>query len=294
MSWLSTLRDYEFRNFSSELEETSEVHTHVVRREPETTYEDKFALREFMDVEPGLYQEFIAGWSRSWYTTDKHLQAILAYGTPDTPITSINVDLYKLCIYEVQNRLRNLPEVRAFDVLTELDQVSFKSSSAAGYGYVGAKGEKQGESHRRAMARAKAIMWSLKEDGPTAMEHAIETAVPDVGYTRTQLTDLTEKTKIRGVWGRAFHYILLEGLVADPLLQAFARSDTFYHIGRDPKLSVPQLLSELARNCKWKYALDWKQFDATVSRFEIEAAFEIVRSKVTFPNEETELSLIHI
>ena len=278
----------EYIRFRSELERLSTTHPHVIRRESGVTYRDEFAYEQLIDINPELYPQFLEGWSRSYYLKDKHLEAIIQYGSRDIPISEIQQPIYSEAAIEVQNRLRSLPSVRAFDVLSELDKVSFKASSAAGYDYLGAKGERFGENHSRAISRAKAIMWSVHEDYDIGMRHAITTMVPDVGYTRTQLADLTEKTKIRGVWGRAFHYILLEGLVADPLLKAFSMADTFYHIGQDPTESVPRLLSMIARDCKWIYALDWRQFDATVSRFEINTAFDIIKQKVIFPNKETE------
>ncbi|APT68925.1 putative RNA-dependent RNA polymerase [Citrullus lanatus cryptic virus] len=278
-----------FDDFQADLELITGSHPHQVRREPGVTYRDEYSLEELMNISPLLYEQCLSGWSRSYYLHDKHMQAIIQYGYKDVPISSINDRLYKECVHEVQNRLSSLPRVRALDVLSELDSVTFKSSSAAGYDYIGAKGPKGGENHIRAMSRAKAIMWSIAETGETGMKHAIETAVPDVGYTRTQLADITEKTKVRHVWGRAFHYILLEGLTADPLIRAVQRADTFIHIGKDPTVSVPRLLSDTAEQCKWLYALDWKQFDATVSRFEIEAAFDIVLNLLDFPNRETKL-----
>nr|UTH79014.1 RNA-dependent RNA polymerase [Vitis cryptic virus] len=284
----STLSKYVYSNFQADLEKTNIKHPHLVRREPNTTYRDEYALRELMTISPELYSQILEGWSRSYYTRDKHLEAILAYSHPNIHSSSIDARVYWQAIDEVKKGLNSLPLVRAYDVLSELDKVSFKSSSAAGYDYIGAKGPYDGENHSRAIKRAKAILWSVVEDNIQGMTHAIETAVPDVGYTRTQLADLSEKTKVRSVWGRAFHYILLEGVVADPLLQAFSSSDTFYHIGLDPLESVPALLSKVAQSSKWIYALDWKQFDATVSRFEINAAFDIIKSKISFPNQETE------
>ena len=283
----STLCDYVFTNFSSELEKIPGHHPHVVRREPWTTLRDEFALNELISLNPELYNQLLQGWSRSYYDPSKHMEQILQYGTQDIPISAVDSTLFATSVESVKNRLHSLQSVRAYDVLSEMDRVSFKSSSAAGYDYQGAKGPINGENHKRAIKRAKAIIWSVVEERQQGLEQAINTAVPDVGYTRTQLTDLSDKLKVRGVWGRAFHYILLEGLFAEPLLNAFMSHHTFYHIGQDPTESVPRLLSDTAKECKWIYALDWKQFDSTVSRFEMNAAFDILRSLLIFPNSET-------
>ncbi|DAZ87294.1 TPA_asm: RNA-dependent RNA polymerase [Arceuthobium sichuanense virus 7] len=284
------MSNYVFTEFDDELSKLPETHVLKVRRESGITYRDDYAVRVINSISPELYNQTLQGWSRSYYLPELHLETILKYGSKDYPITSLNQQVYQLCIDEVQKGLSSLQRVRAFDILSELDKVSFKSSSAAGYDYQGAKGPPDGFNHSRAIRRAKAIMWSVKDDGSAGMDHAIKSMVPDVSHTRTQLADLSEKTKIRGVWGRAFHYILLEGITADPLIQGFTKADTFYHIGGDPLESVPALLSNTAQHCKWIYSLDWKQFDSSVSRFEINTAFDIIKTKVDFPNLESEIT----
>lgn len=282
------LAGYVYTGFISDLEETNQRHTNVIRRETAVTYRDEFALQSILDLDYRQYEQHLQGWSRSYYTPEKHQEAILQYSYPDIPVQAIKMDVYNDCIAQVQNEFRSLPNVRAYSVLTQLDLVKYKSSSAAGYGYQGTKGNPGELNHARAISRAKAVLWSAIAADGEGIEHVIKTSTPDIGYTRTQLTDLTEKTKVRQVWGRAFHYILLEGLVADPFIQAVMENDTFIHAGRDPTLSVPQLLSHIAETSDWIYSLDWKQFDATVSRFEIESAFTIIKSKTIFPDRETE------
>ena len=283
-----SITGYDYTNFTQDLLKSDRKHPHVVRRETATTYRDDFAFKEVISLDRLAYIQRLEGWSRSYYLPEKHLEALLQYATPNVPCTALNLNVYRQAIQVVENGLRSLQPVRAFDVLTELNQISYKQSSAAGYDYIGAKGPIDGENHKRAISRAKAVLWSVvKEDGE-GIDHAIETSVPDVGYTRTQLADLTEKTKVRQVWGRAFHYILLEGLVAQPFIQSIMEGPSFIHTGRDPTLSVPQSLAKVSSQCKYIYSLDWKSFDATVNRFEINTSFDIIKSKVIFPNYETE------
>jgi hypothetical protein len=284
----NTLIGYDFMNYTSDFEDTSTTHTHVIRREHATTYVDNFALEEIKSVDEHVYETYLQGWSRSYYLPAKHLQAVMAYASPNVPFGSLHSSVYRIAIEATKNGLRSLPRVRAFDVLTELDSVPYKQSSAAGYDYPGAKGPLGGENHNKAIRRAKAILWSaIKQDGE-GIEHVIKTSVPDVGYTRTQLADLTEKTKVRQVWGRAFHYILLEGVTAYPLIKAITNTDTFIHAGTDPTQSVPILMSKVNHDSKWIYSLDWKSFDSTVHRFEINTAFDIIKEHLIFPNRETE------
>nr|WIL96149.1 RNA-dependent RNA polymerase [Carrot cryptic virus 2] len=287
---LRQLSGYEFTDFQHELEDLNQTHTNVIRREPGVTYHDEYALEELSQIKPMLYEQFVENWSRSYYSGSHHLKAILQYGEPNIPITNLNQRVYQQAVEAVRERLRSLPIVRAFSILTDLDQVSYESSSAAGYGYDGTKGPFGGTNHKRAIHRAKATLWSAIRSEDEGIEHVIRTAVPDIGYTRTQLTDIREKLKVRGVWGRAFHYILLEGLTAQPLLEAFKQGTTFLHIGTDPTVSVPIILSHIARDCEWIYALDWSSFDATASRFEIQAAFDLLKEVIQFPDFETEQS----
>nr|WPR17389.1 MAG: RNA-dependent RNA polymerase [Dracophyllum partitivirus] len=285
---LRTLYGYEFTDFEHELEELLGTHVHRVRRETGVTFRDEFALSELNDLNPILWEQQLEGWSRSFYTGEDHLKAILQYGLPNIPITSVNQACYQQAKMNVRERLSSLQAVRAFDVLTMLDQVRYEPSSAAGYDYIGAKGPLGEMNHQRAIRRAKATLWSAIASDGEGIDHVLRTAVPDVGYTRTQLTELAEKTKVRGVWGRAFHYILMEGTSANPLLDSFKRGETFFHIGSDPTGSVPAILSDTASRCNWLIALDWRAFDASVSRFEIHAAFDILKEKLVFPNSETE------
>nr|DAD54821.1 TPA_asm: RNA-dependent RNA polymerase [Quinoa-associated deltapartitivirus 1] len=283
-----TLHGYEYTSYEHDLELIGGFHLHQVRRESSVTYRDEFALRELIETYPVLYEQILEGWSRSYYTGEAHLNAILQYGQPNITLTQEDLPLWIRARQSVSELLGSLPHVRAFDVNTQLDIINYEPSSAAGYDYNGAKGPTGDFNHTRAIHRAKATLWSTIRDDDFRPDHTIQSAVPDVGYTRTQLTDIRDKLKVRGVWGRAFHYILLEGTTADPLLQAFKQGTTFLHIGSDPTISVPQILSDVAKSCKWLIALDWRAFDASVNRFEIHTAFNLIKERIEFPNRETE------
>ncbi|QED42860.1 ORF1 [Amaranthus cryptic virus 2] len=283
---------YEFTNFRSDFEDLQQTHTEQVQREPETTYFDNFAKEELLDMYPELYRQHIEGWSRSYYLREKHMEAIMQYRIPNTPLNRLDQEVWQEAIEAVKNELRSLPQSRAFSVIDELDQIYYVQSSAAGYGYIGPKGPIGGTNHMRAIRRAKATLYSATAPDGEGIEHTIRESVPDVGYTRTQLADLNEKTKVRGVWGRAFHYIILEGSSARPLLETIMQGGTFMMIGCNPVADVPLALSEISSNpqVSWLMALDWSQFDATVSRFEINTAFDILKEKITFPNFDTEMA----
>nr|DAD54823.2 TPA_asm: RNA-dependent RNA polymerase [Quinoa-associated deltapartitivirus 2] len=283
---------YEFTDFQRDFERLEGTHSEQVRREPEVTYYDEYAKAELRDMQPELYRQWIEGWSRSYYLREKHMDAILQYKTPNTPLTRLDTEVWQEAIDAVKNELSSLRNSRALSVITDLDQIYYVQSSAAGYGYIGAKGDIYGVNHDRAIRRAKATLYSATARDGEGIEYTIRQTVPDVGYTRTQLADLNEKTKVRGVWGRAFHYILLEGTSARPLLESIMQGDTFIMIGCNPVIDVPRKLSEIAGNpnVKWMTAIDWSQFDATVSRFEMNTAFDIIKEKITFPDFDTEMA----
>ncbi|UTQ50848.1 MAG: RNA-dependent RNA polymerase [Plant associated deltapartitivirus 2] len=284
------LNGYEFKQFSSELEDLHQNHSEEVRRMPNITLYDQFALDELSDLYPQLYEQWIFQWSRSYYTSDKHLEAVMKYANQNIPINRLNQDVWTQAVDAVRDGLRNLQRVRALSVKTELDIVKYIQSSSAGYGYIGAKGPLREFNHMRAIKRALATLYSATAADGEGPDYAIRESVPDVGYTRTQLTDLTEKTKIRSVWGRSFHYILLEGTSAKPLLEGLMTNPTFIQIGSDPIFNVPAKLSELHEKFKWLYSVDWSTFDATVHRFEINTAFDLIKERLFFPDFDTEMA----
>nr|UVG55919.1 putative RNA-dependent RNA polymerase [Poaceae Liege partitivirus 14] len=284
------ITDYEFVNFRGDLEDLHQTHSEQVNREEEVIHHDEFALAELQAIKPELYDQFVNNWSRSWYTKKHHMDTILNYAHKDIPVELTDMNKWIESIRIVRDRLRSLPKVRALSVKHELDQVKYVQQSSAGYGYHGVKGPIKGLNHMRAIKRALATLYSATAEDGEGIEHAIRESVPDVGYTRTQLTDLTEKTKVRSVWGRAFHYILLEGTAARPLLEAIAATDHFIVIGQDPIVSVPQILSRTREHSRWLTAIDWSSFDATVNRFEINTAFNLIKEMIQFPDLDTEMA----
>nr|UFE16632.1 RNA-dependent RNA polymerase [Brassica campestris chinensis cryptic virus 1] len=284
------INGYEFREFQGELEDLNQTHSEQIRREPEVTYFDEFAKAEFLDLYPEYYRQYVEGWSRSYYMRSKHMESIFKFSNQNHSINELQPESWQHAIEATRDGLSILPRVRALSVKTELDQVKYIQSSAAGYGYIGAKGPLYGENHDRAIRRAKATLYSATAEDGQGIDYAIRESVPDVGYTRTQLADLTEKTKVRGVWGRAFHYILLEGTSARPLIEAIQEGQSFIMIGSDPIVNVPYVLTETKALCKWLMSLDWSSFDATVNRFEINAAFDLMKEHLVFPDFDTEMA----
>jgi hypothetical protein len=108
-----------------------------------------------------------------------------------------------------------------------------------------------------------------------------------MAYTRTQLTELSRGVKVRNVFGEAFQYILIEGCSASPLMDYFATHKTFFFVGIDPKVGVPNLLEDYKRRSAQLISIDWSAFDTSVEDWEILDAFNLLELMLTFPNLES-------
>lgn len=241
------------------------------------------AVRRFATIAD---MQEIDGWSRSFYTREGHLESIASYAKP--LIQEPNDPYWNEAKAITRAEIANLfPPVNSLTFETHFDQIPYESSSAAGHGYNGKKGE--GNNFNRAKGIANALVRSFDERCATegygpAVEHAITNSTPDVSFTRTQLAKLPS-IKVRNVFGEAFHYILVEGLSAAPLLATFKREDTFYFTGKDPTYYVPNMLIKQGLSPGWFIALDWKSFDATVQLWEIEHAFDCIEQLLNFPTQ---------
>jgi hypothetical protein len=175
-----------------------------------------------------------------------------------------------------------LPKVESMNFHTDLDKVPFEPTSSAGVGLIGKKGDNG--NHLKAINQAFKTIQRAKREGISVV---IENSTPDMAFTRTQLTELAQGLKVRNVFGQAFQYILLEGLTAHPLLEMFMNEDTFFFIGKDPRIEVPKLLSRLSDRYPKLMSIDWSRFDTTVEPWEIIDAFNLLEKLLTFPNQSS-------
>ena len=269
--------DHAFRNISAGLEILGDIPERKSREEFKVLV-DEYAFEAIRLFVPLTLQQELVGWARSYYSLEKHVDAIHAYGGPKLP--EPKDEAWNKTKQHTLKLFREFPRVSALSY-EDFDAVRWLSSSAAGYGYIGRKGD--GENYKMAKRTAVTIAEALDHDrgyGP----QAIFDSTPDLAFTRTQLSELKVKTKIRNVWGEAFHYVLLEGLFADPLIEAFKSFDSFYFIGRNPLLSVPTIIEELLAEKDYVYMFDWSQFDASVQEWELRFAFECLETMLIFPS----------
>jgi hypothetical protein len=220
----------------------------------------------------------LQGWARSYYSLDFHVAAIEAYNLPKLPEpTDADWNQTKQYVSSIFKQFNTVESISYKD----FDSVKWISSSSAGYGYVGHKGD--GENYRKAKRTAVTISELLNHNPAYATEAVVE-STPDIAFTRTQLCQVKVKTKVRNVWGEAFHYVLLEGLFAQPLVEYFKTVNSFYFIGKNPLFSVPKLIEDTMCDKDYVYMFDWSNFDATVQEWEIRFAFQLLRSMLTFPS----------
>lgn len=239
---------------------------------------DPYAAQVIRVLVPTTFRIELEGWARSYYVLDQHISAIEMYKQPKLPEPSD--EAWNQTKQYVRAYFRGLPKVKALSY-KDFDAVKWISSSAAGYGYRGHKGD--ADNYKLAKRTAVTIAEKLNHDRNYGPE-AIQQSTPDVAFTRTQLSQIKVKTKVRNVWGEAFHYVLLEGLFADPLIAKFKELESFYFIGENPLLAVPTLIEEILSAQDYVYMFDWSSFDATVQEWEIRFAFECLEHMLTFPS----------
>ncbi|KAF3782951.1 hypothetical protein EJ110_NYTH20265 [Nymphaea thermarum] len=230
-------------------------------------------------VPPHLRLE-LQRWATSYYTLDHHVEAILKYQGPKIPEPShVAWNQTKQHTLTLFRRMSSIGSIS----YENFDAVKWVSSSAAGFGYGGRKGDD--DNYARAKRTAVTIAEKLDYDREYAPQALLD-STPDIAFTRTQLSQIKAKSKIRNVWGEAFHYVLLEGLFADPLIEYFKEDldDSFYSIGKGPLFSVPGLIEDILSEQDYVYMLDWSSFDASVQEWEIRFAFECLESILLFPS----------
>jgi hypothetical protein len=154
---------------------------------------------------------------------------------------------------------------------SQLKQVEFHGGTAAGYGY---KGKKR-DNHKRAVRNALRALRGYKTHG---IKYRF---VPDMAFARTQLSERSSP-KLRHVWGRAFHHILIEGLLANPIYNVLKIRPSPIYIGRDLLKEMPFEIHIALRHREPVYCLDFSKFDASLSRFLISKAWSVLEHLVHF------------
>jgi hypothetical protein len=277
--------------------------TERVLKPESTTYVDPYVKEAFEKTLPPGDWRHLEGWSRSFYTKAGHLQSLLKYDKPlrDAP-TEVE---WSQTVEESFEYFSKLPKVQALSANTDFDNVPYHEGTSAGYGYnhnpgpyPSHKGPKDGPQHKEAKKRSSKIVYELLRHRAKGTLNEFYDSLPqdshpDIAFTRTQLAELPDM-KVRNVFGECFHYVILEGLFAAPLIAAFMVWNTFYYIGHDPVLGVPHLINSLPDEDVVYMTTDWSGFDASVQLYEIDLAFRLLKSILIFPDVATELAFEYV
>lgn len=210
-------------------------------------------------------------YTRGMYSTDLHYESFMKYSRPLAEENHYG-DFINSCPL-IQEATRILvDQLQCVSGLkpikqTNFDEIRYIKKSAAGYGYIGCKGD----NYYRARARA---TYHLKTYAKDPKNYKF---IPDKAFARTQLA-LISNPKIRHVWGRPFHSILIEGLFAQPLIDALTKVDTPIFIGKDIHKDMPIKVIEILAHGGNTYCFDFKGFDSRVNNAFKLIAFRIIKS----------------
>jgi hypothetical protein len=254
----------------------------IVHRDEEVTLQDPYMMEAYKNY-PRTYDfNKLEDYSRSYYTKAGHMESILSIDKSRRSLIPQDSSM-AATIAHAEHYFNSLPRVTSLSFNSDLHLVPFESSSAAGYNLPGKKGDN--DNHQSAINQAYA---TIRDCQRGRLQHQIENSVPDLAFTRTQLTKLTDKLKVRNVFGQSFAYILLEGLTASPLMNLFTTIDSFFFVGKDPRKAVPSLLQEYMLLAPKTMSIDWSKFDTSVEPWEINLAFDLLARIIDFPDDDSE------
>jgi hypothetical protein len=184
-------------------------------------------VREFLEGRlEETTMERLRDYTRGMYNSELHYQSFRQFEVPksiDIANSNVFLKLPELpkALEIVSQLLVNLKETRLLRP-SNFRTIRFTPGAAAGYGYKGKK--------RDNFSKAKKNAWrAMRGFRVHRLKYRF---VPDKAFARSQLSERTNP-KIRHVWGRAFHHILLEGLIAQSLYDRIMQVKSPIYIGKD-------------------------------------------------------------
>lgn len=235
-------------------------------------------LQEFLDVDS--IDEFDR-YTRSFYSLEGHYENLWNYDRviepkPDDPLLEqaiqITNDAFKL--------------KRPVETINwhQLKAVPYIPSSSAGWGFIGPKGAPGNIDLAVSKAVLSLNMW-LEDirDGTSHFRFH-----PDLAWTRTQMGTY-DNPKVRCVWGTSFDNIILEGLTAAPLINAYREQiDGPIAIGSNYFRQLPRMINSCLFDGEKQYygvGIDYKRFDSSIQPWLIEECFNIFENNLIFTGE---------
>nr|UYL95496.1 MAG: RNA-dependent RNA polymerase [Lhasa Parti tick virus 1] len=274
-------RDMDRPTFNS-LTYLTTVRPHPLHKDPRIVDPYVYtALKDLIGRDP---IEAFGRYTRSFYTLEGHYSNLWKY---DKVITPKPEDPLLDQAIEVTRRAFDIPPGVFSYGFNEFDKVPYIPSSSAGWGYVGKKGDADNHSIAKGRAHLNLMMWIedqelLKHGAPRhELKHRYS---PDMAWTRTQLAS-PEAPKIRHVWGKAFHNIILEGLSAAPLIQYYQNKSKPMVVGIHLYKTLPMIIRNTLFDGERRrigIGLDMSSFDTCPMPWLINTAFDIVKSNLVF------------
>lgn len=261
------------------LEFVQRVKPHHITRDPWLV--DPYVKESLEELIGRSAVEEFGSYTRSFYTLEGHYSNLWKYDQPITP--PINDPIFDLAVQKARESLRLPVPVSTYN-WERLKDVPYISSSSAGWGYIGKKGAPGNQT--RAIERANAYLrwWLDMRYGKARYNYLYH---PDLAWTRTQISEI-DTPKIRHVWGKSFENIILEGISAAPLVQAYRDFQSPIVIGQSMYKRLPLIISKVLHNSDDEYrpnfgiGIDFKSFDTSPQEWLIDIAFDILEDNLTF------------
>lgn len=274
------------RPTNNTLQYLTTVQPHFIEREPFLI--DNFVHDTLLTyIGENAVDEFV-GMTRSYYTLEGHYHNLWKY---DRQILRKPRDpRLEMAIYKAASAFKLPNPVRSIS-WNSLARVPFIPSSSAGWGFKG----KKGDPGNHAAAISKAVLslkwWSEDQSNPnpTFRYH------PDLAWTRTSLGTV-EDPKIRNVWGKSFDNIILEGITASPLIDAYRTHSSPMPLGVNFFRKLPSIINNAlfdGFNQYYGVGIDLSSFDSSVQPWLIEESFKILEDNIIFSDEEGYLSFLY-
>jgi hypothetical protein len=166
----------------------------------------------------------------------------------------------------------------------DFDKIDTNWQAAAGYGYDNAK---KGDPGIRARAYQTACVMILEYHKGTRM--TIEEYTPDLALVKPEPSP-SSKTKLRPVWGVAYHNFICLALGGQPAMKAVPSLLNGYPLihNVNPSKDITALYSKLDGKYPdhhW-YQIDWSSLDADVQLFESETYDQRMNQRIRFNGDE--------
>nr|APG78242.1 RdRp [Hubei partiti-like virus 56] len=266
------------RPTNNSLQYLTTVRPHKINRE--NLLVDQFVhetLSESLGID--VVEEF-GQYTRSFYTLEGHYHNLWKYDRiilpkPDDPLLDMAIERTRY-EYQLPTKVKSI----GWDSLAE---VPFISSSSSGWGFVGKKGAPG--NHEKAISKAVlSLKWWLedKQNGTNTFRYH-----PDLAWTRTQMGTV-EDPKIRSVWGKSFDNIILEGITASPLINAYRIGTTPMPVGMNYYKRLPTMINQSLYDGNTHYygvGIDLKSFDSSVQPWLINESFNILEQNIDFTDD---------